>query len=100
PQGAAQTAPPPPPPADTAMPAVRHTPSTSRLEATANGSGPPALLGGCDRRARPGDPARARTIDGPAAISKAAASKTAAVLMPRLRLAPGLPSRPAAFSPR
>ena len=64
----------------TAMPAVKQTASTSRLDATANGSEPHT---GCrrGRDAWTAIPARVRVIDGPAAVSSAMASNTAAVLM-------------------
>ena len=71
-----RSTPPCPPPGTTA--------STSRLDATASGSGPRAAGCGNRRRyARAGIPARARTVDGPAPIHNARANNTAAVLMPR-----------------
>jgi hypothetical protein len=67
---------------DTAMPADRHTTRTSRLDATASRSGPPACVFR-GRRARGDIPARDRTTAGPGPIHKATARSSADVLTGR-----------------
>jgi hypothetical protein len=70
--------------ADTAIPDCKHTANTSRLDATASGSG--TRIGGSffsDRCRGNTVPARARTTEGPGPTSSASANKTAAALTAR-----------------
>ncbi|MGA8546513.1 MAG: hypothetical protein WB785_14805, partial [Mycobacterium sp.] len=67
---------------DTAMPVARHTASTSRLEATASGSGP-REGGRAVAGARATIIARALSLDGRAPLNIATARSSAEVVMMR-----------------